>query len=153
MAEIVKSKENKKEVVYIDGAKHILGRLASYAAKSSLEGKEVVILNSEKVIITGKKSFLIDNYKYRMINIGNRHKGPFWPRRPDDIVRRAIKRMLPYKRARGAQAFKRIKTYIGVPKEFEGYNMIEIPKAKLHEDEVKFITIGELSKQIGGFNG
>ncbi len=146
-----KSVDGKKDVVYVDGTRHVLGRLASYAAKAALEGKEIIILNSEKVVMTGKKSFLIENYKDRMKNIGGRHKGPFWPRRPDSIVRRAIKRMLPYKKTRGAQAFKRIKTFIGIPKEFENVKMIDFPKAKLHEDEVKFITIEELSKQIGGF--
>lgn len=142
--------EKKKEVIYIDGTRHVLGRLATHVAKAALEGKEIIILNSEKVVLTGKKSFIISTYKERIKTIRGRHKGPFWPRRPDAIVRRAIKRMLPYKKARGAEAFKRVKTFIGIPKEFEGVTLKDIPKAKLHADEVKFITIEDLSKEIGG---
>ena len=143
-------KKEGKEVIFIDGTRHVLGRLASYAAKASLEGKEVIILNAEKVVITGKKDFIIDTYKKRMKDIRGRHKGPFWPKRPDTIVRRAVKRMLPYKKSRGAEAFKRVKTFIGIPKEFGEAKLVDVPQAKLHEAEVKFITVEELSKQIGG---
>lgn len=142
-------KKASSNAVYIDGTRHVLGRLASYVAKLALEGKDIVILNSENVVITGSRDFVINNYKERITTIKGRHKGPFWPRRPDNIVRRAIKRMLPYKKARGKEAFKRIKTYIGIPKEFENVKLETIPKAMLHEKEVKFITIGELSKQVG----
>lgn len=139
-----------KNVVYIDGTRHVLGRLASYVAKAALEGEEIIVLNADKIVMTGKKSFLIESYKKRIRDIGGRHKGPFWPKRSDTFVRRAIKRMLPYKKSRGAEAFKRINTFIGVPKEFENVKLVDIPKAKLNEDEVKFVTVGELLKQVGG---
>ena len=39
----------------IDGQGARLGRLASYVAKQSLKGDEVVVLNCEEVIISGNK--------------------------------------------------------------------------------------------------
>lgn len=141
-----------RETIYIDGKRCVMGRLASFAAKEALEGKDVIIVNSEEVVLTGSKPYVIGNYKKRMKKIGYRHKGPFWPRRPDDILRRAIKRMLPYKKARGSKAFKGIKTYIGIPEKFAEVNFKKFPKAKLHEDEIKFVKLKDLSKEIGGLN-
>ena len=41
--------------------------------------------------------------------------GPKFPRRPDAIIRRIIRGMLPYKKDKGVQAFKRINVEVGVP--------------------------------------
>ena len=40
----------------IDGNNLILGRVATIAAKRAMQGEPVVILNCEKMIVTGKKS-------------------------------------------------------------------------------------------------
>ena len=40
---------------YIDADNLILGRMATTAAKSALAGENVVIVNCEKAIVTGKK--------------------------------------------------------------------------------------------------
>lgn len=40
----------------IDGTDAVLGRLASFAAKQALLGEEIVIVNCEKVIITGNRA-------------------------------------------------------------------------------------------------
>jgi large subunit ribosomal protein L13 len=141
--------ENKElKVVYVDGTDMVLGRLGSYIAKSALQGNKIILLNCEKVVKTGKKQQVIDEYLEKVKNIKGRHKGPFWPRRPDTIVRRAIKRMLPYKRERGKKALKRIEVYIGVPKEYESAKLEKFEGAKLPKT-IRFITIGELSERIG----
>ena len=44
----------------IDGTDATLGRLASYAAKQALQGEEIVVLNCEKVIITGKRKSIFN---------------------------------------------------------------------------------------------
>ena len=152
MAETSKEKQfiPKRRTIYIDGTKYIMGRLATYAAKAALEGKDVVIFNSEKIVVTGKKEVVFKLYKDRIKDIGGRHKGPFWPRRADDITRKAIKRMLPHQKTRGTEALKRIKTYLGMPKEFESMEKTEFPKAKLKPIEHTFVTLGALSKHLGG---
>ena len=42
-------------MMIIDGEGCVLGRLASVTSKNLLEGEEVVILNAEKIMLTGKE--------------------------------------------------------------------------------------------------
>jgi len=132
----------------IDATDLILGRMAAFAAKQALLGNEVHIINSEKAIITGGKKFLIDRYTQR-IHRGEPHHGPNFPRRPDILVRRSIRGMLPYKQYKGESAFKRIKCYIGEPESLKA-GAISIERAhKKNLKNTKFITILELSRHIG----
>ena len=41
------------EVVVIDGKGHLLGRLCSIVAKQLLQGKKVVVVRSEAIVISG----------------------------------------------------------------------------------------------------
>ena len=82
----------------IDGEGCVLGRLASITSKNLLEGEEVVILNAEKIMLTGNKEWAYAKYKQRIdrASISNpRDLGPKYPRRPDDIFRRTVRGMLP----------------------------------------------------------
>ena len=45
--------------IIIDATNATLGRMASYVAKQALLGKKVIILNSERAIVTGRKKFTI----------------------------------------------------------------------------------------------
>ena len=134
----------------IDATDTILGRLASFAAKKALEGYEVIIVNAEKAVITGNRKTVIKEYQEKRQR-GNPYKGPFFPKRPDRILRRTIRGMLPWKTHRGRVAFKRVKVYIGIPKELEGKEIMKLPeeytvkKLKIP----KFIYLGELSKILG----
>ena len=100
----------------------ILGRLASKVARMLLEGEEVVIVNAEKAIITGNREDIFAKFKQRteLRTRTNPRRGPFYPKRSDEIVRRAIRGMLPWKTNRGRRAFKKLRVYAGVPREFEG---------------------------------
>jgi len=49
----------------IDATNLIAGRLATFVAKKALLGEEIEIVNSEKAVLTGKKSDLMTcNYVY-----------------------------------------------------------------------------------------
>ncbi len=133
-----------KMIIDANGA--ILGRLSTNAAKHLLKGEEIAIFNSEKTIISGKKSTIKNMYKKKR-EIGTYRKGPFFPRMPDMIVKRTIRGMIPYQTAQGRAAFKRLKCYIGIPKEFEGKKIEIIEGAK--KQPVNYITIGELSESLG----
>ncbi|WP_456472417.1 50S ribosomal protein L13 [Methanocaldococcus sp.] len=131
----------------IDAEGAILGRLASNVAKRILRGEEIIIINAEKAIITGNKDWVIKHYQEERAkkNVANpRRFGPKFPRRPDDILRRTIRKMLPYKKAKGREAFKRVKVYVGNPLNLEAD---ETMKRELKS--VKYITLGELSKHLG----
>ncbi|MEM3408198.1 MAG: 50S ribosomal protein L13 [Candidatus Micrarchaeia archaeon] len=135
----------------INGEGAILGRMAAIAAKSALKGEQVTVVNAEKIIISGNPRQIVEKYKVRrsLKNKADPEKSPKWPRRPDMLVRRIIRGMLPYDKATGRQAYKRIRVYMGVPEEFA---------SKLGEAiEVKrniprnYISIGQLSRELGWY--
>jgi len=129
----------------IDGDGAILGRLCTYVVKEALSGNEIIILNSEKVIITGNKPNIIKKYKSLRGLGGTAQKGPFFPRRTFMILKRAIRGMLPsHREGVGRDAFKRIICHDGIPKEFEKEKIIKI---KVNKPE-KFITLKELSEKL-----
>lgn len=136
----------------IDAKDLILGRLASLVAKELLNGEEIVIVNAEECAITGSKESILQKYRERRERkslVNPRRHGPHYPRRPDGILRRAIRGMLPYKKDKGRKAFKRLKVYVGTPKEFEG-KAESIEEIKVFKLEIpKYMKLKELSKLLG----
>lgn len=135
----------------IDGEGHILGRLASVTSKNLLNGEEVVILNAEKIMLTGSKDWAYAKYKQRVDrkSISNpRDLGPKYPRRPDDIFRRTVRGMLPYKKSKGRKAYKGLKAFVGVPAEYADVEMETFPEAEYNNIK-KGIELGEVSKLLG----
>ena len=130
----------------IDAKGSTLGRLSTVVAKALLEGEEIIIINSEKAIISGRKKMIKNEYK-RMRELGTYRKGPFFPRMPDRIVKRTIRGMLPYQTPHGRAALKRLKCYIGIPDEFKDEEIEVIEQSK--QSHVNFITIEELSRSLG----
>jgi large subunit ribosomal protein L13 len=136
-------------VTVLDADGMLLGRLSSIAAKRSLAGEEIAIVNAEKAIISGSK------VRVRAIYLQKRQRGsveggPFFPRRPDHILKRTIRGMVPYKRERGAEALRRIRVYVGVPED-----LAEAPRVQLAEADAnrlstsRFTTLGEVSRFLG----
>ncbi|MEK6897399.1 MAG: 50S ribosomal protein L13 [Nanoarchaeota archaeon] len=126
----------------INGENAVLGRLASYSAKESLKGEEIVILNCEKVIITGNKSDIREKFEAKRRRIGSGQKGPKHSRLAHLIVKRAIRGMLSHKSGRGKEALGRIRCYEGVPEEFKDAKKIVGSKEK----KSKFIHVEEITK-------
>ena len=127
----------------IDGKGAVLGRLASYVAKEVLKGEETIILNCEQIIITGSKKNIEESFHEKGSRVGSSQKGPKHSKSSEKIVKRTIRGMLPEHRfGRGREAFKRIKCYVGVPKEFQESKTIKAGKEKPN----KFIQIKEVSK-------
>ncbi len=109
----------KIEEIVINADGLVLGRLASYAAKQALLGKNVIVVNCEKAIISGNKKNILAKYISRLQKGRGWQKGPYWPKSAEMLLRRTIRGMLPWKKARGREAYKRIKCYKGIPKEYE----------------------------------
>ncbi|NYT04933.1 MAG: 50S ribosomal protein L13 [Methanomicrobiales archaeon] len=136
-------------VTVIDADGLILGRLASIVAKRTLDGEEIAIVNAEKTVISGSRVTTLVHYDTK-VKRGSREGGPFFPRRPDHILKRTIRGMLPYKRQRGAEALKRVKVYVGIPREFAGQERETLEEA--HVDRLsspRFVTLGTLSTRLG----
>jgi large subunit ribosomal protein L13 len=121
-----KAYDNKRKWWVVDANGAVLGRLASSIA-SRLRGKHnpmytphvdtgdwVIVVNAEKVVLTGRK---LEQKKYY------RHSGyigglktitakKLMEKRPEDLVRFAVKGMLPKNRL-GRKLFKKLKVYSG----------------------------------------
>ncbi len=134
-------------VKIIDAENAVMGRLASKVAKMALLGEKVVVVNADKAVITGDPQKIIENYVEKF-DIGTPQHGPKWPRRPDTILRRTIRGMLP-KNNRGKEALRRVEVYIGIPEEYSN-NVEKLNGVEKNPYEIKFITLGELSRRIGG---
>jgi large subunit ribosomal protein L13 len=137
-----------ENTIIIDGKGLILGRMASIVAKRLLQGESIIILNAEKAAISGKRLQIVKDAK-TFLEVGHPRKGPNHPRRPDRIVRRTVRGMLPWKKPKGKQAYKRLKVYLGAPKEFEDKEIQTILDASAEKLKSPYITVGELAKEIG----
>ena len=133
----------------IDAKNKIVGRIATVAAKSALLGEKVDIVNCEQAIITGNKDYLHKDFK-RKKDMGT-FKGPIYSRVPDRFLRRMIRGMLPYKQDKGKNAYKRIMCYVGLPKEFEGKDLVQIKEADMSKLSNKnYVSIKEVCSKLGG---
>jgi large subunit ribosomal protein L13 len=124
----------------IDGTKTAMGRLASFAAKELLKGEEIVVVNCEKVIVSGSEKNIQKTFLEKRGRHGSGQKGPIYDRTPSKIVKRTIRGMLPnYREGRGRVAFKKLRCYGKVPEEYSGKEMLNFSKEKL-----KFIKVGDI---------
>jgi len=140
------NKEPRETVIDAEGL--ILGRMASQVAKRLLNGEKIIIVNAEKAIISGKRLSILRE-KQEFLQVGHFRKGPLHPRRPDRIVKKAIRGMLPRKKPRGKDALKRLKVYIGVPKDYEGAEKEKISEADGRDLRGPHIKVSELARNIG----
>jgi len=137
--------------IVVDATDHIAGRLSTSVAKLLLKGNRVSVVNCEKIMISGTRSNIIKEYRERLeiSSIIHPKHGPFHPRRPDTIMKKMIRGMLPRKKPSGLIAHKRLRTYIGSPKELSSFQKIQFEKAKIKRTPSKYTTMGELSKIVG----
>jgi large subunit ribosomal protein L13 len=127
--------------IVVDATGAIFGRLCSYAAKQALEGSEIVILNSEKAVITGNRADILMHYREKKARGGKSRKGPHYPRESKRMMKRAIRGMLPnYRWGIGKQAFGRIKCYEGIPTEFAKEKTIKFESKKIEALKLKDIS-------------
>jgi len=132
----------------IDASDLILGRMSSVVAKRLLLGESIVIVNAEKATISGKRLSKVKEAK-AFLKIGHPGKGPFHPRRPDQIIHRTVRGMLPHRLPKGEVALKRLKVFLGVPSEFKGATFQTIPQADVNKLKCSYVTVGEFAKEIG----
>ena len=138
----------REQTVVVDAKGLILGRMASTIAKRLLQGENIIIMNAEKAVISGKRLSRIKEAKKRL-EVGHPKKGPFHPRRPEEIVRRTIKGMLPRRKPKGQQAYRRLKVFVDVPQELIETETQTIPNARSEKLKCPYITVGKLAKEIG----
>lgn len=141
----------KQTVTLVNAEGQIAGRMCSKIAKLLLNGEEVVILNAEKAVFSGKKKAKILE-AHIFLEVGAPERGPFHYRRPDRFLRKIVRGMVPYKQPRGKAAYKRLKAYMGVPIEFKDQKMISFDDALSTDLKGPHFTLAELAKEIGWRN-
>jgi large subunit ribosomal protein L13 len=139
------------EQVIVDAKDHIAGRLCSYVAKILLKGNMVVVINAEKAMLSGDKYSIIREW-HDYLEVGsiiNPIHGPFHARRPDRIITRMIRGMVPRRKTSGDNAMKRLRVYIGMPKIYEDSKMTGFDDAKIRKPSSYYMSVRDLAKSIG----
>ena len=142
----------KMSATVVNGEGLILGRMCSKIAKRLLNGEEIMVVNAEKIIISGKKKSKVAE-AHKFLEVGAPERGPFHSRRPDRIVRKTVRGMVPWQQPKGKLAYKRLKVYLGVPAELKDQKMETIDQANASKLTGPHFTLGELAIEIGWNQG
>ena len=147
------SAQNKQ--IVIDVANCISGRICSHVSKLLLQGNRVTIVNAEKAMLSGHRYKTIQLYKEHLeINsVTNPIHGPFHPRRPDTILTKMVRGMIPKRKSSGIEAFKRLRVYIGIPESLKNSEIKYYDDSKITKPSSYYITVGEVAKEIGWSGG
>jgi large subunit ribosomal protein L13 len=137
--------------IVVDASNCISGRLCSKVSKLLLQGNRVSVVNAEKVMVSGNRYEVIESYKKRLevSSVTNPINGPFHPRRPDTIITKMIRGMVPKRKSSGIQSFKRLRVYIGIPDELKNSTMKTFDDTKITRQESFYISMSDVAKQIG----
>lgn len=136
----------------VNGEGLILGRMCSKIAKRLLNGEDIIIVNAEKVVISGKRKNKVAEAK-EFLEVGAPERGPFHSRRPDRIVRKTVRGMLPWRQPKGKTAYKKLKVFMGIPKEFTACQLETVEQANAANLNGPRLTVGELAVEIGWNKG
>ena len=147
-------------VTYVFDAENlVLGRLASVVAETLLNAARadrddrVIITNAEKAIVSGSRESVTRHYLHRY-RLNHARKGPFFPRMPDKILKRAVRGMLPYQsKSSGRRALRNLRVEIGTPEHLVGDlpdghqtgDLSELSRPLPH----RFMTLGDISRTLG----
>jgi large subunit ribosomal protein L13 len=137
-----KASEIERQWLVVDADGQTLGRLATRVARL-LTGKHkpsyathidtgdhVIIINAEKIKVTGNKLEDKKYYRHSGYPGGFREEkmGHLLARRPEEVVRRAVKGMVPHTRL-GAQQLRKLKVYAGKDHPHEAQQPVPAPAA------------------------
>ena len=129
----------------VDARDCILGRVASEVAERALAGERVAVVNAERAVITGNEESTMAVYRKRA-ELGS-DSGPYYPKRPDGIMKRAVRGMVPYKTDRGREAFENVRVYVGEPIDEEGDVLEGTSLDRL--SNINFTSLGEVAERLG----
>ena len=143
--------KSQKKLVVVDATNCIVGRMCSQVSKLLLKGNWVTVVNAEKAMLSGNRYMIVNLYKEQLeINsVTNPIHGPFHPRRPDTMITKIVRGMLPKRKASGIEAFKRLRVYISTPEDLKNTKMESLNYSKVTKQSSQYITVGDVAKQIG----
>jgi len=139
----------------VDARRKILGRICSRIAKQALLGDSLVIVNAKDAVISGHPHSIVQFYLDRQEKhtLSQPKAGPNWPHRPDTMMRRTLRSMLPHN-DRGLNALKRIQVFISdIPSHLKDKYPIdgEFKILKADGDKIKrnVMSLGDVAMHIG----
>jgi large subunit ribosomal protein L13 len=145
-------KLNPKDYEVYDAENQILGRIASTVAKKLIHSNQrIAIINSEKAIISGNPNKIQARYMVRL-NLqekSNPEHSPYWSRRPDMLLKRVVRGMLPYKKPSGKTAYRNLRVYLGVPEELKASKRVAMEVRDPKKIYTGYMTMQELSIMLG----
>ncbi len=146
-----KTVTKQQKTIVVDAANCIAGRMCSHVSKLLLQGNRVTIVNAERAMLSGARYKTIELYKEHLeINsVTNPIHGPFHPRRPDTMISKMVRGMVPKRKSSGIEAFKHLRVYIGVPEEMKGAKMESFADSKITKPESYYISMGDVAKELG----
>ena len=147
----IKDKPQSRQSITVDGTNQIAGRLCSHITKLLLNGNRVTIVNSENIMVSGDRKMVIKQYKefLEISSVTNPKFGPFHPRRPDTMITRMVRGMLPKNKSSGKTALKRLRAYLGVPNELKSKKCMQFEDAKIKKPAPYYTSLGEIGKMVG----
>ena len=131
--------------IVVDARDCIFGRVASNVAERALDGETVAVVNAERAVITGNEDQITAKFQQRRETGSDR--GPAYPKRPDGILKRSIRGMLPHKKPRGREALSNVRVYVGNPYDEDGEILEGTSLDRL--SNIKFVSLGDVSESIG----
>ena len=108
-------------------------------------------MNAEKASISGNRTSVINQWMKRL-ELGSKVNpiyGPIHPRRPDNILRRMVRGMVPRKKPKGATAMKMLRVYIGVPTGLDAVKTTKFAGTAATRPIPLYVTMADLSKSLG----
>ena len=129
---MAKKEQVEHKWVLVDAADAVLGRFASKIAPILMgktkpaytphvdTGDYVIVINAEKIKVTGKKAQMKEYDYYTHFPGGHKYVSfaDMMARKPDEVIRLAVRRMLP-KNKLGKVMLKKLKVYRGAEHEHQ----------------------------------
>jgi len=110
-----------------------------------------VVVNAEKALLSGNRESVMREWRERL-ELSSRVNplyGPIHHRRPDGIMRRMVRGMVPKRKTRGVLAMKRLRVYVGVPEVAAKAKLSRFEDAAATRPASLYVTLGELAKNLG----
>lgn len=137
----------------VDATNMIAGRMSTKIAKEILNGEDVVVVNAENAVISGSKETIMGKFieRYGRGNSANPYAGPYFTSKPDVLLRRMVRGMLPWKNPRGKNAFRKLKVFMGVPEDYSGKETVRFDEFDVSRlSTYKYMTIKDICALLPG---
>jgi len=140
-----------ENTIYVDATNQVAGRLSSKVAKLLISGKRVVVVNAEKSLISGSRTSVVRQWQERLeiASHVNPIYGPIHPRRPDNVLKRMVRGMVPRKKMKGVLAMRRLRVHNGLPQEVDSAKLTQFKDAAASRPTPVYVTLKELSRTLG----